>query len=83
MILAESGLMGLIGGLLGTVLGFFMARLFLSAIAAVQGFRLHYIMPVEAIVVSLFVALVVSQLAAAWPALRAARLSIIRAIQFE
>lgn len=83
MILAESGLMGLIGGLLGTVLGTFMARLFLSAIAEVQGFRLNYIMPPEAVAVSLFIALVVSQVAAAWPALRAARLSIIRAIQFE
>jgi ABC-type lipoprotein release transport system permease subunit len=35
------------------------------------------------VVVSLVLALVISQLAALWPARRAARLRIIEAIQFE
>jgi putative ABC transport system permease protein len=83
MILAEAGMMGLIGAVFGLLFGLFMSRLFLMAIAAVQGYRLSYVMPIEGVLVSLFIALFVSQLAAVWPASRAARLRIIEAIQFE
>jgi putative ABC transport system permease protein len=83
MILAEAGMMGLIGGVFGLLFGLFMSRLFLMAVAAVQGYALTYVLPTQGIFISLFIALVVSQLAAAWPAWHAARIGIIEAIQFE
>jgi len=83
MILAEAGMMGLIGGMFGLFFGFFMSRLFLMAVAAVNGYELTYVTPVQGIAVSLFIALIVSQIAAAWPAWRAASVRIIEAIQFE
>jgi len=83
MILAEAGMMGLIGGVFGLLFGLFMSRLFLMAIAATQGYELTYVLPTQGILASLFIALIVSQLAAAWPAWRAARIRIIEALQFE
>jgi ABC-type lipoprotein release transport system permease subunit len=47
------------------------------------GFRLEFTLPLAGVVVSLIIALVISQLAALWPARRAARIRIIEAIQFE
>jgi len=75
--------MGLIGGAFGLVFGLFLSRLFLLAITAIQGYELTYVLPTQGILVSLLIALVVSQLAAVWPARRAAGLRIIEAIQFE
>jgi len=83
MILAEAGMMGLIGGVFGLVFGLFMSRLFLMAVTAMQGYELTYILPTQGILVSLLITLVVSQLAAIWPARRAAGIRIIEAIQFE
>ncbi len=83
MILAEAGMMGLIGGGFGMVFGLFLAALFLSATTTTQGYELTFVLPVEGILVSLVIALVVSQLAALWPARRAARIRIIEAIQCE
>jgi putative ABC transport system permease protein len=83
MILAEAGLMGLIGGVLGLVFGLFLSALVLTGSAAGQGTELALVVPTEGIVVTLLIALVVSQLAAIWPARRAATLPIIEAIQFE
>ncbi len=82
MILAEAGMMGLIGGTLGMAFGVFLSRLFVTASAA-EGEVPTYVFPAEGLLVSLVLALVVSQLAAIWPARRAARIRIIEAIQFE
>jgi putative ABC transport system permease protein len=83
MILAEAGMMGLIGGAFGLVFGLLLSHLLLWALNAIQGYALTYVLPTEGILVSLFIALVVSQLAALWPARRAAGIRIIEAIQFE
>jgi putative ABC transport system permease protein len=83
MILAEAGMMGLIGGITGVLLGLFQSRLFLMAATAMEGYELTYVLPIQGILISLVIALVVSQLAAVWPAQRAASLQIIEAIQFE
>jgi putative ABC transport system permease protein len=83
MILAEAGMMGLIGGAFGLVLGLFLSRLFLIATASTEGYEVTYVLPTEGILVSLLIALVVSQLAAIWPARRAAGIRIIEAIQCE
>jgi putative ABC transport system permease protein len=83
MILAEAGMMGLIGGAFGLALGLFLSRLFLIATASTEGYEVTYVVPAEGILVSLLIALVVSQLAAIWPARRAADIRIIEAIQCE
>ncbi|MGD8965973.1 MAG: FtsX-like permease family protein, partial [Anaerolineae bacterium] len=83
MILAEAGMMGLIGGVFGLAFGLFLSRVLLMATEVMQGYKLTYVLPTEGILVGLLIALVVSQLAAVWPARRAARITIIEAIQCE
>jgi putative ABC transport system permease protein len=83
MILAEAGMMGLVGGALGIVFGVLMSRTVLTSMNRMAGFRLEFTLPLAGVVVSLIIALVISQLAALWPARRAARIRIIEAIQFE
>jgi len=46
MILAEAGIMGLIGGLFGLVMGLFMSRLFVQSVQMIQGIPLTYMVPV-------------------------------------
>jgi putative ABC transport system permease protein len=83
MILAEAGIMGIVGGVLGILFGVLMSRTVLSSMNRMAGFRLAFTLPLEGVVVSLVLALIISQIAALWPAQRAARLGIIEAIQFE
>jgi putative ABC transport system permease protein len=83
MILAESFLMGIIGGLLGLGFGMALTRIFLAAMATMSGYVLDFVMPGRAIVFSIVVALATSQLAALLPALRAARTPMLTAIHYE
>ena len=83
MILAEAGMMGIVGGVLGLLFGVLMSRTVLSSMNRMAGLRLEFAMPLAGVAVSLAIALIVSQLAALWPARRAARGRIIEAIQFE
>lgn len=83
MILAEAGLMGLVGGALGIVFGLLLTRIFLFGMTAMSGYKLTYVLPVRGIVVGLVVALLISQLAASLPALRVAKTPILEAIQYE
>jgi putative ABC transport system permease protein len=83
MILAESGMMGLIGGAFGLVFGVLLSRAVLSTINAASGYELTYVLPIQGILVGLIISLIVSQLAAIWPAQRAAGINIIEAIQIE
>ena len=83
MILAEAAMIGLIGGIFGLIFGLFMGRVFLMGAAELRGYEVSYVLPVQGIFVSLLLALVVSQLAAFWPARRAVRLRIVEAIQYE
>jgi putative ABC transport system permease protein len=83
MILAEAGMMGLVGGVFGLIFGILMSRTIMTSMNRMSGFRLPWVLPVEGVVAALLVALVVSQLAALWPARRAARIRITEAIQYE
>jgi putative ABC transport system permease protein len=83
MVLSEAGLMGLIGGLIGMVFGMLLARIFLTGMTAMSGYRLDFIVPIGGIITSLVVALVISQIAAIQPALKAARTNVLEAIHFE
>jgi putative ABC transport system permease protein len=83
MVLAEAGLIGLVGGFLGVILGAVLARIFMLAMTAMSGYRLVYSLPLERVVWAVAAALLVSQLAALFPALRAARTRILEAIHYE
>lgn len=83
MILAESLLMGLIGGVLGLGFGLLLTRIFLWSMTAMSGYKIEFVLPAQAVAVGLLIALFVSQLAAIFPARRAARTRILDVIQYE
>lgn len=83
MVLAEAGLLGIIGGLLGLGFGLVLTRIFLASMGAMSGYDLDFILPVRAMWMSLVVALATSQLAALIPALKAARTPVLAAIHYE
>ena len=83
MILAEAGMMGVGGGVLGIAIGLLMAQTVISSMNTMAGFSMGYVISAQGIIVGFVVAVVVSQLAALWPARRAAQLRVIEAIQFE
>jgi putative ABC transport system permease protein len=83
MVLAEALLMGLIGGVLGLGFGLILTRIFLWSMTAMSGYKVSFVLPIQAVIASLLIALVVSQLAAIYPARRAARTHILDAIQYE
>ena len=83
MVLAESLLMGLIGGVLGLGFGILLTRIFLWSMTAMSGYKINFVMPVGAVIAGLLIALVVSQLAAIFPARRASRTQILDAIHYE
>jgi putative ABC transport system permease protein len=83
MILAEAFMMGIIGGILGLGFGLALTQIFLSAMGAMSGYELDFVMPVRAIWLSLVVSLAVSQLAALIPAIRAAKTPMLSAIHYE
>jgi len=83
MIMAEAGLMGMIGGILGLAYGALLSRIILTGMTTMSGYRLEYQMPLSAIIIGTAIALGVSQIAAFLPARRAARTRILDAIQYE
>ncbi len=83
MVLAESGAMGAIGGAFGMFFGFFLARVFLMGVQEIGGYTINYHLPPVALLISWGIALAVSQVAALYPAWKAANVRIIEAIQHE
>jgi putative ABC transport system permease protein len=83
MVLSEAGLMGVIGGLVGLAFGVLLAKIFLTGMTAMSGYRLDFIVPLGGVITSLVVALVISQLAAIHPARKASRTNILEAIHYE
>ena len=76
----ESVITALIGAILGTILGVIFAAL-VSRPLADEGFELAY--PIGTLVVLLVLAALAGVLAAIWPARRAAKLDVLRALAYE
>jgi putative ABC transport system permease protein len=83
MILAEAVMLGLIGGIVGLVFGVILSRVFLIAMTAMSGYSLAYQLPVNRVAFAILIAIILSQVAALIPAIRAARVNIIEAITYE
>jgi putative ABC transport system permease protein len=76
----EAVITALIGAILGTILGVIFAAL-VSRPLADEGFELAY--PVGTLIVLLLLAALAGVLAAIWPARRAAKLDVLRALAYE
>jgi putative ABC transport system permease protein len=83
LILAESVALGLLGGLLGVALGAWLSRFAVVASTSVAGYELPDVFPVQAVVVSVVIALVVPLLAGLWPAWRGAHANVVEAMRSE
>lgn len=83
MILSEAGTMGLIGAAFGLFFGMLLARLFVLGTNMSAGYTIQYAFTPEPVVAGVVIALVVTQFAALYPAWRAARVTIVEAIQHE
>ena len=83
MVLAEALLIGVIGGILGLGTGVVLARILFIGMTTMSGYRLTFVMPAEGVILSVVIALVISQFAAIAPARRAARVRILEAVHYE
>jgi len=80
MIRHESIVTALIGGTLGIVVGVFLAWLVSIALSD-EG--IVFALPIPQLVLFVIASIVVGIIAAIWPARRAARLNVLRALQYE
>jgi putative ABC transport system permease protein len=78
MIRHESVITALIGGVLGIVLGIVLGGLLVARVEFIE-----FALPIAQVVVFAVAAIVVGILAAIFPARRAARLNVLRALQYE
>jgi len=83
MVMAEAMSMGVMGGLYGVLIGYWMANLLIRGVNLMVGYNLEYQFTASPYVVGMLIALLVAQVAAIPPARRAARVNIVEAIQHE
>ncbi len=83
MILAESVITSVVGGVMGAAFGLVLTKTMRDAIQAGSGFNLDFIIPYSMMGLALLLSLGMAQIAAIYPALRAANLNMIEAIKYE
>jgi putative ABC transport system permease protein len=83
MILAEAAVMGFMGAAFGIGFGAVLADVFILGLRSIGGFILTSRVPVYAMIYSFILAIVVTIVAAWFPAVRAGRVNIIAAIKHE
>lgn len=83
MVLAEAGLMGVIGGTIGVIFGILLSRIFLLSMTAMSGYKLDFILPISRIFLGFLIAIIIAHIAAVFPANRAAKVNIMDAIHQE
>lgn len=83
MVLAEAGLLGVIGGVLGLATGIVLARILFIGMNTMSGYNLTFVLPPEGVAISLAAAILISQIAAIFPSRRAAGVRILEAVHYE
>ncbi len=83
LILAEAAALGVIGGVFGLGFGTVLAQTLVTGLNRMAGYDLELELTYQPFAWGIFLALVIAQLAALYPAWRAARLNIVMAIQHE
>jgi len=82
MVVAEALLLGLFGAALGVLAGVAMSYGFTSAFSAI-GWKMPYVFPAMGILAALVIAILLALFSSVLPARNAAKLDIIRALQYE
>jgi putative ABC transport system permease protein len=80
MVLAEAGVVGLMGGAIGLLFGVILGRIFLLSMTAMSGYSIQFVLPLSQALLGVLLAVVVAHLAALFPARRASRTRILDAI---
>lgn len=83
MVLAEALLLGSFGAALGTITGIVMSYGFMMAFTGAVGFTLSYTFPLVGVLSAIVIAVLFALVASILPARNAAKLDIMRAIQYE
>lgn len=83
MVIAEAGLIGVIGGTIGVIFGILLSRIFLLSMTAMSGYKLDFILPISRIFLGFLIAIIIAHIAAVFPANRAAKVNIMDAIHQE
>ncbi len=83
MVLAEAATLGLIGGAFGLCFGYVLSRIFVNALNVLSGYNLQYIFAISTFITGAFIALIVSQVSALYPAWKAAGVNIVESIKHE
>ena len=83
MILAEAGALGAIGAVFGIGFGILLSRVFVEGMKIMTGYRLEFTLPFQSLLLGLAIALIVSQVAALYPAWKGSRVNIVEAIKHE
>jgi ABC-type antimicrobial peptide transport system permease subunit len=83
MILAEAAAMGVIAALFGVGAGLGLSFIMVTGMKQGTGWSLSWVFPTEPLYASIIIALVVSQVAAIYPAWRAVKTVIVETIKAE
>jgi putative ABC transport system permease protein len=83
MVLAEALALGVMGGIYGLAVGYAIAQVLIMGTNLLIGYNLVYLFTPQPFIIGILIALGIAQLAAFYPARRAARVNIIQAIQHE
>jgi putative ABC transport system permease protein len=83
VVLSEALIIGIVSALYGILFGFILSRVLVTAANLISGYDLQYVFNARPYLLSLLIAVGVSQVATLIPARRAARVNIIQALKHE
>lgn len=83
VIIAEGGIIGASGGIIGILLGLVVSRVVIVIANLSSGFPLKYFVPIESIEVAAIISIAVSTIASIYPAYKASKINVIKAVQYE
>jgi ABC-type antimicrobial peptide transport system permease subunit len=75
--------MGAIGAVFGIGFGILLSRVLVEGMRTMSGYRLTFSLPFSGVLTGFAIALIVSQVAALYPAWRASQVNIVNAIKHE